>query len=115
MDEIPHELILNFDQTGLNYVAVTPLTMEEEGMKSIEVTAKDDKRQITAVFCGSLTGDFLPPQLIYEAKNDRCLTQYKFLSAWHVTHSDNHWSNGTTMKQYVEKIILPYVMTRGKG
>ena len=44
MDEIPHELILNFDQTGLNYVAVTPLTMEEEGMKRVEVTAKDDKQ-----------------------------------------------------------------------
>ena len=34
MDEIPHELILNFDRTGLNYVPVTPWTMEEEGMKS---------------------------------------------------------------------------------
>ena len=60
MDEIPHELILNFDRTGLNYVPVTPWTMEEEGMKRVEVIAKDDERQITAVFCGSLTGVFTP-------------------------------------------------------
>ena len=60
MDEIPHELILNFDWTGLNYVPVTPWTMEEEGMKRVEVIAKDDERQITAVFCGSLTGVFTP-------------------------------------------------------
>ena len=58
MDEIPPELILNFDQTGLNYVPVTSWTMEEEGAKRVEVIAKDDKRQITAVFCGSMTGDF---------------------------------------------------------
>ena len=70
MDEISHELILNFDQTALNYVPVTSWTMEEEGAKRVEVIAKDDKRQITAVFCGSMTGDFLPPQLIYEGKTD---------------------------------------------
>ena len=32
--------------------------MEEEGAKRVEILAKDDKRQITAVFCGSMTGDF---------------------------------------------------------
>jgi len=31
IDQIPDELILNFDQTALNYVPVTPWTMEEEG------------------------------------------------------------------------------------
>ena len=44
MDEIPYELILNFDQTGLNYVPVTHWTMEKEGAKRVEVVAKDDKR-----------------------------------------------------------------------
>ena len=29
MDEIPEDLIINFDQTGLNYVPVTSWTMEE--------------------------------------------------------------------------------------
>ena len=40
--------------------------MEKEGAKRVEITAVDDKRQITAVFTGSLTSDFLPPQLIYK-------------------------------------------------
>ena len=114
MDEIPYELILNFDQTGLNYIPVTHWTMEKEGAKRVEVVAKDDKQQITAVFCGSMTGDFLPIQLIYEGKTNRCSPQYKFPSTWHVTYSDNHWSNETTMRQYIEKIILPYVLTKEK-
>lgn len=63
--EIPHDLIINWDQTGINYVPVGSWTMEKEGSKRVEIVAIDDKRQITAVFAGSLTGDFLPPQLIY--------------------------------------------------
>ena len=114
IDEIPDELVLNFDQTALNYVPVTPWTMEEEGAKRVEIIAKDDKRQITAVFCGSMTGEFLPLQLIYEGKTNQCLPQFDFPSAWHVTCSENHWSNELTMKQYFEKIIFPYVNEKRK-
>ena len=58
MDEIPHEHIINFDQTELNYIPATPWTIEKERAKRVEVVGKDDKRQITAVFDGSMTGVF---------------------------------------------------------
>ena len=76
MDEIPPELIINFDQTALNYVPVSHWTMDQEGAKRVEVVAKDDKRQITAVFAGLFSGHFLPPQLIYEGKTSQCLPNY---------------------------------------
>ena len=60
MDEVPLELIINWDQTALSYVPVSQCTMEEEGAKQVEIDGKDDKRQITAVFGCSLSGDFLP-------------------------------------------------------
>ena len=110
MDEISHELIISFDQTALSNVPATPWTMEKEGVKRIEVVSKDDKRQITAVFCGSMTGEFLPPQLIYEGKTSQSLPHYTFPLSWHVTHTDNYWPNETTMKMYIDKIILPYVL-----
>jgi len=84
IDEIPNELILNFDQTTLYYIPATPWTMEKEGAKTVEILAKDDKRQITAVFCGSMTGEFSPLQLIYKGKTNRCLPQSDFPSAWHI-------------------------------
>ena len=59
MDAIPAELVINFDQTALNYVPISHWTMDEEGAKQVEVVVKDDKRQITAVFAGS-AADFLP-------------------------------------------------------
>ena len=33
MDEVPAELVINWDQTGLNYVPVSQWTMEQEGTK----------------------------------------------------------------------------------
>ena len=109
MDEIPPELIINFDQTALNYVPVSHWTMDQEGAKRVEVVAKDDKRQITAVFAGSSSGHFLPPQLIYEGKTSRCLPNYEFPSSWHITKTEKHWSNEHSMRDYFVKIIFPYI------
>ena len=82
MDEIPMELIINFDQTGIRYVPVSDWTMAEEGAKRVELLGKDDKRQLTAVFAGSTSGELLPPQLIYQGKTTRCLPHYDFPSDW---------------------------------
>ena len=42
--------------------------MEQKGVKRVEIVGQNDKSQITAVFCGSLQGDFLPVQVIYKGK-----------------------------------------------
>ena len=70
IEEIPAGLIINWDQTGINYVPTNSWTMEKEGQKRVEIVAADDRRQITAVFAGSLTGHFLPPQLIYKGSTE---------------------------------------------
>ena len=112
MDEIPPELVINFYQTALNYVPISHWTMDKEGAKRVEVVAKDDKRQLTAVLDSLLSGDFLPPHLIYEGKTDRCLPRYQFPSPWHVTKPETHWSNEQTMKEYFNKIIFPYIQEK---
>ena len=109
MEEIPGELVLNWDQTGIKLVPSTTWTMERRGERRVEMAGINDKRLITAVFCGSATGDFLPIQLIYKGKTARCHPRYKFPVDWNITHSPNHWSNENTMVQYVDSIILPYV------
>jgi len=58
MNAVPAELVINFDQTALNCVTISHWTMEEEGAKRVEAVAKDNNRQITAVFAGSAAGDF---------------------------------------------------------
>lgn len=80
-----------------------------EGAKHIEIVGKDDKRQITAVFSGSMSGDFLSPQLIYmyQGKTKTSLPSIEFPSD--SVYTENHWSNQNTMIQYLEKILFPYI------
>lgn len=88
-NEIPDDLIVDWDQTGIHYVPVGSWTMEKEGSKRVEIVAVDDK--------GSLTGEFLPPQLIYKGTTKRCLPTVSFPPEWHITCSHNHWANGETI------------------
>ena len=111
--DIPHELILNWDQTGLKIVPSTSWTMEKKGTKRVELVGIDDKRQITAVFVCSLAGDFLPLQVIYAGNTNGCLPKYSFPDEWHATYTPNHWANENTMEDYVNLIIiLPYVQIK---
>ena len=50
LEEIPHALIINWDQTAIHYVPPSSWTMEVEGSKRVDLGGKDDKRQITACF-----------------------------------------------------------------
>ena len=109
MEEIPPDLILNWDQTGIKIVPCSTWTMDRQGAKRVEMIGANDKRQITAVLCGTLMGDFLPVQVIYKGKSSRCHPRFEFPPEWHITHSPKHWSTELTMVQYVDHIIVPYV------
>ena len=73
MEDIPPELVFNWDQTGISIVPGSTWTLELKGSKRVEIAGISDKRQITAVFCGTMAGEFLPPQLIYQGKTTACL------------------------------------------
>ena len=109
LEGIPFDLIINWDQTAMHYVPVSSWTMAKEGSKRVEICGIDDKRQVTAVFGCSLTGAFLPVQLVYQGKTDKCHPTFDFPMDWDVTHSPNHWSNENTTRDYIRKILVPYV------
>ena len=101
MEDIPQQLVFNWDQTGISIVPGSSWTMAVKGSKRVETVGMGDKRQITAVFCGAMSGEFLPPQIIYRGKTGKtpaCLPRYKFPSDWHVTCTPNHWSNEEKMR-----------------
>ena len=54
MEDIPPQLIINWDQTAIKYVPVSCWTHEKKGSKRVEIAGIDDKRQITAVLAGTL-------------------------------------------------------------
>lgn len=110
IEEIPSALIVNLDHTGLNYmyVPVGQWTMAKEGSTRVAITGINDKRQITAVFAGTMSGDFLPPQIIYSGKTAKCLPSVAFPTDWDITYTHNHWANESTTESYINKILVPY-------
>ena len=108
---IPDDLIVNWDQTGVNMVPQFAYTMAEKGSKQVPLVAIDDKRQITALLAVSMTGKMLAPQILYPGVTERCHpTQgVEFPSDWDIWHSKSHWSTNETMSRYVDKVVLPYL------
>ena len=109
MMDIPPELVINWDQTGIKIVPVSSWTMEKKGAKRVEIAGVEDKHQITAVFAATAVGDFLPIQVIYQGKTAASLPTFTFPDDWSIMYTPNRWANEQTTKAYIEKIILPYV------
>ena len=68
-----------------------------------------DKRCITATFAVSLSGTFLPIQLIYGGKTKKSLPRYKFPSSFSLSVNKTHYSNEKEALKFLREIILPYV------
>ena len=108
--KIPNQLILNWDQTGLQLVPSGNWTLEERGTRRVELTGLNDKRMITATFTCSLSGRFLPMQLLYTGKTSRCHPQFSgFPPEFDIWHSPNHWANQETTIRFINNVILPYI------
>ena len=64
---IPKELIVNTDQTGIHLVSTSDSrTWEMKGAKHIRIHGQDDKRQITVAVSSTASGKFLPFQEIFQ-------------------------------------------------
>ena len=102
--DIPPELIPNLDQTPLSYVSPGKYTFNIKGSSNVPIKGIDDKRQITATFAVSATGELLPILLIYEGK-----TKFKLPRSFNVTFTGSHWSNTQKAMEHFETVIFPYL------
>ena len=104
LEEVPDYLILHWDQTALKYVPVAERTMEKQESKKVKIAGLDNKWQITATFAAAMSSESLAPQLVYKRTIQACLLTVRFPDSWHITYTDNHWCNKTTMKLHIEKL-----------
>ena len=80
--DLPMDLIMNWDHTGVNIVPGSQWAMEEKGAERVECASLGDKRQITVVDCATATGTFLLFQVIYQGKTPPCLPKFVFPGSW---------------------------------
>lgn len=110
LHNVPPALVFNLDQFGLKILALSNRTRVETGTKSVPIIGGDDKRQITGVPIVSCANDIVGLQLIWQGKTDKCHPSSGLKGdKMHFTHSENHWSNGATMRHLFEKIIGPHI------
>ena len=76
--KIPKTLVINLDQTPSLMVPGRKHTMALKGSKNVTIAGATDKRQITAAFAITLSGNFLPMQLICKAKTVQSLPRFPF-------------------------------------
>ena len=62
-------------------------------------------REVGGDLAVSPSAQFLPMQLIYAGKTDRCLPKFDFLKGFDATFSENHWFNSEL--QIFKIIIIP--------
>ena len=91
MAEIPHNLIINLDQTGMKFVPGWDRTMTHLGSKGVEIAGLDDKRQISTSSASSLDWHFWLCRFCIGAK----LLAAILISPFLVIHlcTPNHWAN----------------------
>ena len=76
---------------------------------------KGKKKEITGTFTVTMSGLFLPMQLIYEGKSLRCLLQgITFPENFNLTFTPNHWSNKDKVIEHLEKAVFPFVVEKRK-
>ena len=104
--KIEKEMILNSDQTDLGFTPPNKSTFTGKRVHSVPIANVDDKRQITAIFCVNIVGDFVPVQQIDGGVTEQCHPKVKFPESFHITQSQNHWSNEDTVMQYQDHFPL---------
>lgn len=76
----------------------------------VAITNIDNKRQIIGIYCVSLKGEFLLPQLIYQGETSSCRPRHlKFPDGFHVTQIENHGSNERGNLAHLKKTIISHI------
>ena len=83
--------------------------MDKTNVEFVPITNLLDYRQVTGTFSITLSGSFLPIQIIYQGKTNQCHPKFKFPDEFNITHTPNHWSNEGKTIDLIEKVLVPYV------
>ena len=86
-------MIINLDQTPSKFAPGCNKTLAKRGCKSIPIADSADKRMITATFSITLTGEFLPIQLIYGGKTNKSIPAVSFPFDFVISANKKHYSN----------------------
>ena len=83
--------------------------MEKKNKKLASITNSADYHQITTTSCITLSGRFLPIQIMYRGKANRCHPRFKSPPEFKSTQTENQWLHEEKGIEYSEQFSLPFV------
>lgn len=109
-DTIPHDRILNADETAVRILPSNLTTWAEKGSDSVSIIVNDcEKTMITAMATVSMAGTKLPLFLIAKGKTELVeKTQLGDISYHMSGHSDDGWMDQECFKNYLKWIRQQY-------
>lgn len=117
-EKVPPELIINTDQSQLNFHLGCTETWNDKGEPQVDIVGKDDKKSVTIVPSITLAGKALGPQVVIAGKtwkvcppeDSPCSDELKGLSINFVQSGNTkHWSTHETMHRLWDEQLKPYV------
>ncbi len=113
---IPIAHVVNSDQIGVHLIPMAwEMTWESRGTKHVQVLGVEDKALVILVVSLVVNNVLLPNKIVFTSITPRCLPPSTkgedkcMSSSWELTFSENHWCTLEITKQYVHKILLPYL------
>jgi len=113
-EDIPPELILNFDEMGVFYDMIPSYTYDLLGTKHPGIkTSKLQKKRITVGLTITAAGDKLSPILIFQGKGKR-INKLINTKNYVVKKNCSAWMTLDLYQKYLTDIIKPYVLSQRK-
>ena len=107
--KIPSSMIISLDETPSKFVPGCNKTLaKKKGCKSVPIAGSTDKRMITATVSITITGEFLPLQLIYGGKTKKSIPAVSFSSDFVISANEKHSTEKEALNMF-ENVIIPYV------
>jgi hypothetical protein len=105
----PADMVINVAHALLSVVPQSNVLFGTPGSQQVELIIQEDKRQVGMVIGCSLSGNLIPPQLIYAGKTPTCQPSYSFPLDWSITHSPKPNSDVKTLEQYIVEVLNPHL------
>lgn len=123
-ENIPPKLVINGDQQGIYVLPSSSKTYHTTGDSQVDIVAKEEKCTFTLFVTSTAAGDILPFQCVWGGKTANSLPSanayrmdealgygFHFTCAASEKSPRSHFSTLKTMKEYIQKIIIPYVQS----
>ena len=107
--EIPPHCIFNYDETNLTDDPGLKRCVFKHGVKYPERIKDSSKSSTSVMFCGSATGQVLPPYVVYKSEHLWDLWTRGGVKGTRYNRSKSGWFDAVTFRDWFEKLFVPHV------